>query len=238
MLSHPRNARDSALEATIGAFGFLYFIFYALQPLVFHFPSTAEHIPGAVVVVGFGVGIALWYVDLIHHGALYVFQSDGERKEHKTSHVDCMFLLWTTTLPTIYFLFQGQMLLQIWYALTFTMVTIGDIWECQSYGKATKAAFRPESLQVTSFGLLALIPTIHAYAEPTSVPSHLAVAVAFGRLMIGGILGGALYILRPLERMEIVRDWRPSLHGARLIWTWCLVKFSKSVLEAAIDYLR
>ena len=118
------------------------------------------------------------------------------------------------------------------------MVAIGDTWECRSYGKTTKAAFRPGSLQVTSVGLLALVPTIHAYAEPNSVPSHLAVAVVFGRLMIGGILGGTLYILRPLKHMEIIRDWRPSLHGACLIWTWCLVKFSKSVLKAAIDYLH
>lgn len=225
------------METTIDIFGFLYFIFYILQFLVFYFFFTAEYISGTVVVVGFGIGIVFWYINLIYYSIFYIFQNDREKKKYKTSYIDCIFLFWTTILPTIYFLFREQILLQIWYILIFIIVAIENIWEYQFYRKTTKTIFRPESLQIISVGLLVLIPTIYIYTEPISVLFYLAVAVFFGRLIIGDILEEILYILRLFERIEIVRDWRPNLYGIRLIWIWYLVEFFKSVLEAAIDYL-
>jgi uncharacterized membrane protein HdeD (DUF308 family) len=83
-------------------------------------------------------------------------------------------------------------------------------------------------LQFTSVGLLALVPTIHALAEPLYAPSLLA--AIFGRLLLINLFGCAFYISRPLERLGLVRFWQPSLHGIYLIVIYSLVEYSKVVI--------
>jgi hypothetical protein len=65
MFSNGQNFRDCALGASIGNFGFSYFLIYALQFFIFHFPSTPGGIIVALSVTGFGIGTALWYLNLI-----------------------------------------------------------------------------------------------------------------------------------------------------------------------------
>lgn len=150
----------------------------------------------------------------------------------------CLFLIWTAALPTIPFLFPGQPLLQLWYVSAFTVTAVGNLPGYLFYGQTTEGRLSHASLHIASVGLLALMPTTHALAEAASAPPQLALSIDFGQLMIGGLLGGALYLLQPLERMGIVQNWHPSLHGMHLIWTYCLVSFSNTVLQAAIPHLR
>ncbi len=89
------------------------------------------------------------------------------------------------------------------------------------------------SLQFASVVLLALVPSIHALAEPLHAPSPLA--TAFGRLVLLNLCGCALYALRPLERIGMVQFWQPSLHGMYLVLTYSLVEYSKAVLQVAIS---
>jgi hypothetical protein len=91
------------------------------------------------------------------------------------------------------------------------------------------------SLQFASLGLLALVPTIHALAEPLHAPSPLA--AAFGRLVLINLFGCALYALRPLKKIGIARSWQPSLHGMYFVLTYSLVEYSKGVMQVAIPYM-
>ncbi|CAG8069312.1 unnamed protein product [Penicillium salamii] len=146
-----------------------------------------------------------------------------------------LFLVWTAALPTIAFLFPAQPLLQLGYASAFTVIAVGSFSE--AYLKEIKNGTFPGQLclQFSSVGLLALVPTIHALAEPLHAPSPLA--AAFGPLVLINLFGRALYVLRPLERIGTVRSWQPSLHGMHLVLTYGLVEYSKAVMQVAIPYM-
>jgi len=230
-----RNLRNYVIGAIIGMLGFSYFVIYLLMFLVFHFPTSQESIPYALVVIAFGGGIAVWYLCVVFQNGFRAFHKEEVTKEQDSMWFVGLFLVWTTALPTIAFLFPAQPLLQLGYASAFTVIAIGSLSD--SYLKDMDTGPFPGrlSLQFVSVGLLALVPTIHALAEPLHAPSPLA--AAFGRLVLINLFGYALYALRPLERIGIVRSWQPSLHGMYLVLTYSLVEYSKAVAQVAIPYM-
>jgi hypothetical protein len=238
MSSNGQNVRDFALGVSIGIFGFSYFLIYALQFFIFHFPSTPGEIIIALSVTGFGIGIALWYLNLIYHHMIKVFEYEDITDEQDSPHLGRLFLLWVVTLPTIPFLFSGQPLLQIWYTSSLTGITVGNLPRYLLLGQTDDddAPLIDFSLHMASVSLVALMPTIHALAKPIFTQHQLQLAISFGELMIGGLLGRTLYLLRPLERMGVAQNWHPSLHGMHLIWTYNLVSFSNAVLQTAIHH--
>ncbi|CAG8905387.1 unnamed protein product [Penicillium nalgiovense] len=166
--------------------------------------------------MAFGGGSAIWYLYVIFQNCFSAFQKEKMRKEQDSVWFGGLFLVWTAALPTIAFLFPAQPLLQLGYVDT--------------------GAFSARlSLQFASVVLLALVPSIHALAEPLHAPSPLA--TAFGRLVLLNLCGCALYALRPLERIGMVQFWQPSLHGMYLVLTYSLVEYSKAVLQVAIPYM-
>ncbi|OQE71582.1 hypothetical protein PENNAL_c0103G03513 [Penicillium nalgiovense] len=128
-----------------------------------------------------------------------------------------------------------QPLLQLGYVSAFTVIAVGSLSDDYLQDTNTGAFSGRLSLQFASVGLLALVPTIHALAEPLHAPSPLA--TAFGRLVLTNLFGCALYALRPLERIGMVQFWQPSLHGMYLVLTYSLVEYSKTVAQVAIPYM-
>ncbi|CAG8891866.1 unnamed protein product [Penicillium nalgiovense] len=210
-----RNLRNCAIGVIIGTLGFSYFVIYLLMFLIFHFPSSQQSIPYALAVMAFGGGSAIWYLYVIFQNGFSAFQKVKMTKEQDSPWFVDLFLVWTTALPTIAFLFPAQPLLQL--------------------GRGHGGISRRLSLQFASVVLLALVPSIHALAEPLHAPSPLA--TAFGRLVLLNLCGCALYALRPLERIGMVQFWQPSLHGMYLVLTYSLVEYSKAVLQVAIPYM-
>ncbi|KAJ5240389.1 uncharacterized protein N7469_001980 [Penicillium citrinum] len=234
-----QNVCDCILGLAVGVFGFSYFLIYVFQLFIFHFPSTPDSITDTLAVIGFGVGTALWYANVIYHQMIRVFQDeDPDEKKPNTIWVGSLFLIWTAALPTIAFLFPDQPLLQLWYISSFTVIVVGNLPGYLFYEQSIEGPFSPVSLHLASVGLLALMPTIHTLAEPVSTSPQFAIASTFGQLMMGGLAGWAVYLFRPLERMGIVQNWRPSIHAMHLIWTYSLVSFSNAALEAAKPHLH
>jgi hypothetical protein len=167
-----------------------------------------------------------------------VFEYEDTKDEHDSPQLGRLFLLWVVTLPTIPFLFSGQPLLQIWYISSLTGITVGNLPRYLFHGQTDDddAPLTHCSLHLASVSLVALMPTIHALAKPIFTQDQLQLANSFGELMIGGLLGRILYLLRPLERMGVAQNWHPSLHGMHLIWTYTLVSFSNAVMQAAIRH--
>ncbi|KAF2999993.1 hypothetical protein E8E15_000785 [Penicillium rubens] len=230
-----RNLRNYAIGAIIGMLGFSYFVIYLLMFLVFHFPASQESIPYALTVIAFGGGIALWYLCVVFQNGFSAFQKEKPRKEQDSMWLVGLFLVWTAALPTIAFLFPAQPLLQLGYASAFTMIAVGSLSDGYLQDMDTGAFSSRLSVQFASVGLLALVPTIHALAEPLHAPSPLA--AAFGRLVLINLFGCSLYALRPLERIGMVQTWQPSLHGMYLVLTYSLVEYSKVVMQVAIPYM-
>ncbi|CAG8056039.1 unnamed protein product [Penicillium salamii] len=229
-----RNLRNYAIGAIIGMLGFSYFVIYLLMFLIFHFPSTQESIPYALAVIAFGGGIALWYLCVVFQNGFYALHKEAAKEQDSIWFVG-LFLVWTAALPTIAFLFPAQPLLQLGYASAFTVIAVGSLSDAYLKDENTGTFPGRFSLQFSSVGLLALVPTIHTLAEPLHAPSPLA--AAFGRLVLINLFGCALYTLRPLERIGIVRSWQPSLHGMYLVLTYSLVEYSKAVVQVAIPYM-
>ncbi|KAI3094761.1 hypothetical protein CBS147333_9935 [Penicillium roqueforti] len=230
-----RNPRNYAIGAIIGMLGLSYFVIYLLMFLIFHFPSTQESIPYALAVIAFGGGIALWYLCVVFQNGFYALHKEQAAKEQDSMWSVGLFLVWTAALPTIAFLFPAQPLLQLGYASTFTVIAVGSLSDAYLKDMNTRTFPGRLPLQFSSVGLLALVPTIHALAEPLHAPSPLA--AAFGRLVLINLSGCALYALRPLERIGIARSWQPSLHGMYLVLTYSLVEYSKAVVQVAIPYM-
>jgi hypothetical protein len=230
-----RNLRNYAIGAIIGILGFSYFAIYLLMFLVFHFPTSQESIPYALTVIAFGGGIAVWYLFVVLQSGLSAFHKEESTKQQDSMWFVGLFLVWTAALPTIAFLFPAQPLLQLGYASAFTVIAVGTLSDAYLKDMNTGTFPGRFSLQFASVGLLALVPTIHALAEPLHAPSPLA--AAFGRLVLINLFGCALYALRPLERIGIVRPWQPSLHGMYLVLTYSLVEYSKAVMQVAIPYM-
>ncbi|KAK4983866.1 hypothetical protein LTR66_008683 [Elasticomyces elasticus] len=230
-----RNLRNYAIGAIIGMLGFSYFVIYLLMFLVFHFPSTQESIPYALAVIAFGGGIAVWYLCVVFQNGFNAFHKGEAAKEQDSMWSVGLFLVWTAALPTIAFLFPAQPLQQLGYASAFTVIAVGSLSD--AYLKEMNTGTFPGRLplQFSSVGLLALVPTIHALAEPLHAPSPLA--AAFGRLVLINLFGCALYALRPLERIGMAQSWQPSLHGMYLVLTYSLVQYSKAVVQVAIPYM-
>lgn len=233
-----QNVCDCILGLAVGVFGFSYFLIYVCQVLIFHFPSTPDSITDALAVVGFGVGTALWYANVIYHQILRIFQDEDSEEKPSTIWVGSLSLIWTATLPTITYLFPDQPLLQLWYISSFTVIVVGNLPGYLFYEQSVEGPSSHVMLHLASVGLLALMPTVHTLAEPVSTSPQFAIAFAFGQLMMGGLAGWAVYLLRPLERMGIVQNWRPSIHAMHLIWTYSLVSFSNAALEAAKPHLH
>ncbi|KAJ5033172.1 hypothetical protein NUH16_003088 [Penicillium rubens] len=230
-----RNLRNYAIGAIIGMLGFSYFVIYLLMFLDFHFPASQESIRYALTVIAFGGGIALWYLCIVFQNGFSAFQKEKPRKEQDSMWLVGLFLVWTVALPTIAFLFPAQPLLQLGYASAFIMIAVGSLSDGYLQDMDTGAFSSRLSVQFASVGLLALVPTIHALAEPLHAPSPLA--AAFGRLVLINLFGCSLYALRPLERIGMVQTWQPSLHGMYLVLTYSLVEYSKAVMQVAIPYM-
>jgi hypothetical protein len=230
-----RNLRNYGISVIIGILGFSYFAIYLLMFLVFHFPTSQESIPYALTVIAFGGGIALWYLCVVLQGGLSAFHKEEPTKQQDSMWFVGLFLVWTAALPTIAFLFPAQPLLQLGYASAFTVIAVGTLSDASLKDVNTGTLPGRFSPQFASLGLLALVPTIHALAEPLQAPSPLA--AAFGRLVLINLFGCALYALRPLERIGIAQSWQPSLHGMYLVLTYSHVEYSKAVMQVAIPYM-
>lgn len=230
-----QNLRNHAIGAIIGMLGFSYFVIYILMFLVFHFPASQESIPYALTVIAFGGGIAVLYLCVVLQNTFSAFHKKESTKEQDSMWFVGLFLVWTAALPTIAFLFPAQPLLQLGYASAFSMIAVGSLSDAYLKYMNTGAFPGRLSLQFASVGLLALVPTIHALAEPFQDPSPLA--AAFGRLVLINFSGCALYALRPLERMGMVQTRQPSLFGMYLVLTYSLVEYSKVVAQVAIPYM-
>jgi hypothetical protein len=177
----------------------------------------------------------MWYLCVVFQNGFSAFQKEKMTKDQDSIWFAGLFLVWTAALPTIAFLFPAQPLLQLGYASAFTIIAVGSLSDCYLKDMDARVYSARLSLQFASVRLLALVPTIHALAEPSHAPSPLA--TAFGRLVLLNLCGCALYALRPLERIGMVQFWQPSVHGMYLVLTYSLVEYSKAVLQVAIPYM-
>lgn len=226
------NIRDSALVAATGIFGISYFSIYVLQFLIFHFPSSQSEIINALLVIFFGAGVILWCLSGLIHCIIHAFHGDKAAYWQRFELGVFLFLIWTTTLPTIIILFPGQTFFQLGYLSIFTIIAVGKMLDLLLCDPGTEALHVYFLYHCASLVLLSLVPAIHAFMSTVHTPPPLA--VEFGRMVISNVLGAAFFLLQPLERMGLVHDWRPSLYAMQLVLAHSIVTYSRAVLQATL----
>ncbi|KAJ5654986.1 hypothetical protein N7490_001989 [Penicillium lividum] len=228
---NPQDLPDRVLGAIISGFGLSYFIFFLLQFLLFHFPSSQEAIPEALAVIAFGVGVMLWYLGVFFHQLFRTFHERSTEQQLRLQ-AGVLFLIWTAAIPTIVFLFPAQPWLQLGYTSALAVIAIGSLPQKVLCDVNNQKSPDTSCIHLASVIMLSLTPTIHALAEPVTGASPLA--IAFGRMVIIGALSFAFHLLQPLERIGLARIWQLSFHGMHMMLTYSLVAYSKAVMQAAV----
>jgi predicted membrane channel-forming protein YqfA (hemolysin III family) len=223
--------RDCALLAITSSFGIAYFTLFMLQFLILHLSSSP--IINTLTVVLFGVGIMLWCFSALCYRFLCVFQGESAAEWQRLELGSFLLLIWTTSLPTTVFLFPPQSTIQMAYISAFTTIATCNMLDflcCESSIKTMRNRFPYHCISLI---LLSLVPTIYALTEKSGTPPSLAFEYCW--LVLLNLAGAGFYIFQPLERLGLVRGWRPSLYGMHLILAYSLTCFSKVVSSIALS---
>lgn len=223
--------RDCALIAITSSFGIAYFTLFMLQFLILHLSSLP--IINTLTVVLFGAGIMLWCFSALCYRILRAFQGKSAAECQRLELGSFLLLIWTTSLPTTVFLFPSQSAIQMAYISAFTTVATCNMLDfmcCESTMKSMRDRF---PYHCVSLILLSLVPTIYALTQKSGTPPSLAFEYCW--LVLLNLAGAGFYILQPLERLGLVRGWRPSLYMMHLILAYSLTCFSKVISSIALS---
>lgn len=225
-----QNLFDSALACMLSIFTLGYFSIFLCQFIIFRFPTGQESIPMALSMIAFGSGVMLWSLCVFCHRAFNLFDVRTAQEQKNITWCGLLFLVWTAALPTIVILLPAQPLLQLGYMIIFTIMALGNLPEYAATEEmATEIPPNRLPFHMVCVVLFALVPTMHALAEPVTESSSLA--TAFGRFVLSNTLGAAVYLLEPFERIIATPNSNPSLHIMHLILVFSLVSYSRVVFD-------
>lgn len=226
------NLRDCLVITLIGIFGVSYFSLFAVQYLIFHFPSTPADIVKALSVIFFAIGVICWYLSSLSYRLIASIQRDDAACWQSLEFGGVLLLIWSTTLPTVVLLFPAQPLLQLGYLATFSITFVGSVVDLFAYDPSIAMVRVRFPYYCISLGIIALIPIIHSFIEtPGAVP---ALTNAFGRMAVVNTLGALFYLFRPLERTCLVCEWQPSLYVMHLALAYSVARYSQAVLQSSL----
>ncbi|KAJ5267921.1 hypothetical protein N7478_010729 [Penicillium angulare] len=213
--------------AIIASVGFLYFLVYAVQFLLFHLPTSLDLVPTAVLVLLFAVSIASCYLYVALSFVIEIITDEPLASESSLIKLVGTISIWATALPTTAFLPIWSWT-QLGYLVGLTAVVLG-------YLQARNGQSTPRSgtsLDILSIIMLALMPTMHALAGPASFSTPLA--TAFVKFLASNILGLVIYMLQPLEALGVPHHLGPSFHAMCLMTTFALIVYSHEVMQVLI----
>lgn len=225
-----QNLFDSALACMLSIFTLGYFSIFLCQFILFRLPSAQESIPMALSMIAFGSGVILWSLSVFCHRAFNIFEVRTPQEQKNITWCGLLFLVWTAALPTIAIIFPAQPLLQLGYMTIFTVMALGNLPEYAGADEtATETPPRRLPIHMICVVLFALVPTMHALAEPVTTSSPLA--TAFGRFVLCNVMGAAVYLLEPFEKIIAMPNWNPSLHIMHSILVLSLISYSRVVFD-------
>ncbi|CAG8902356.1 unnamed protein product [Penicillium nalgiovense] len=208
-----QSMRDCVVLSIINAFGLFYFYLFTIHFLLFHFPSSPAEILVAMSVLVFCAGVIVWYFLSLVYRILHTFQGNDSGNLQKLEFGGALILIWTATIPSAVLLLRNQPSLQLGYLSAFTIVAVGTLVDFLVWGSSIHAS-----------------RSIFPYACPPSLAIH------FGRVAMWNSLGAAFYLLRPLERVGAVNDWRPSLYVMHIVLAYSAVSYSRVILHTVLGY--
>ena len=225
--------RDCAVITTINLFGSSYFSLFVLHFLIFHFPSTPEAILNSVAVLFFCSGVLFWCISsILYHIATAALQGNNTGWQ-KLEFIGTLVLISTTTVPFVVLQFAAESSAQLSYLSALTLVTVGllvDLFAVEPNETAIKERF---PYHCAFLGLLMLVPAIHALSEHHF--AYTPLVLQFGKVAIYNALVGILFLLKPLERMRVITNWRPSLYVMHLVLVCNAITYSRVVLHAVVN---
>lgn len=185
-------------------------------------------------MIFFSAGVTLWHISSLICRAVSAFRENEALRWKKVESAGLLVLIWASTIPAVVLIFENCFWIQLGYSSALALATVENIVGLllsDSHPSLMNIQF---PCRCISLGLLSLVPLVHALTGNHFVPSSLE--VQYGKMAIYNALGGALYLLQPLERTEIVHRWKPSLYIMHLVVTYNMVTYSRVVFETALGF--
>ena len=225
------SLRDSAIVAIIDAFGLSYFSIFALHCLVFSFPSSTGEILHLVATLLFAAGVIAWSFLSLFYRTMVAFKDDSILSWQKLEFGGILFLIFTTSASYVILQFPARSTVQLGYLCTLSVAFVAhlvDLLVANSGVAATRRRFPYHCVSLTLFGM---IPVVQAFTDPLQNGSPLLSEIT--RFVAYNVVGVAQYFARPLEWMNLLVGWQPSLYVMHVVLMFSAVHLSRELLQAS-----
>ena len=219
---------DEAFTILIHAIGGAYFALTLISFLIYQIPPSLDALPDALVLVLYFIGILTCSALSILYRSISIFDRENCGYWQRLEHVGIVILIWSSSLPFIYFQFYHQDRALIGYIWLITLTGVRNLVLILDSPPHYPQASRIFIYTGSTFALLTLLPAVHAVFWTSACRYPLA--PDYIRYAAFNTIGGLFYLLRFPERWGIVKRWKVSnyaIHvfilGAAVLYSRCLV---------------
>ncbi|CAG8282462.1 unnamed protein product [Penicillium salamii] len=234
--SQTQDMRDGAIIGIINIFGISYSTLFALQFLLFHFPSSPEMIMSALCVICLSGGAILWHLSSLFYRAIMVLSGKNQTDWQILEFGGALVLIYAATISSVVLLFATPLSVQVGYLFSFTLVAVGHLVDLVAWDVGTSVVRLRFPYHCASLCLFSFVPIMHALAA--TFPRVPLLAIQLGRTAMLNALGAAIYLLRPLERLGVFGGWKFELYVMHSILAYSLVLYSQAVLRGVLESVQ
>ncbi|KAJ5216827.1 Hly-III-related protein [Penicillium chermesinum] len=224
--------RDCMILAILNLFGIVYFGLFAIQLCIFHFPSRPDGLLDMVSLLTFCGGVIFWCLTSLTYRIIKAFDQTESPDWQKLEFCGAMTLINATSIPYVlvqYTAFPSAQLSSVCALSLVAVAYLVDFLGVDSDASVARARF---PYHCVSLGLLSLAPAIYALAEPGYTDSPLT--TQFFRSALWIAMSALNYAVRPLERLNLIVGWRPSLYAMHLAILYNALVYSRVMMQNSL----
>jgi hypothetical protein len=192
------QACDSILISVLHLFGLIYFSVLATQTIFTYPNNTVSLLLHCFTVI-------LWCASSLLSRILFGVQGHHAVLRKRVEYGGVLFLIWGCTLSVIILLFDTETLLRSSYLIASTLMFTSSITDLSSRSLDTPALDVRFPYLCARFGLLSLVPALHALVASGE---KVGLAAEFLYMSVRNTLGAGIYMIcicNTLERRVIPR---------------------------------
>lgn len=227
-----KSLRDFTVLALINTFGVVYFSIFSVYLCINYFPSSPSSILKLISVIFFCCGMISWCLTSLVYRTINLFNDNDQSEWQKLEFCGAMVLISAAAIPYVVLQFASQPSVRLGYICSLSLATVAYLVDFLVIDAEARVARVRFPYHCTSLGLLSLVPAIYAVAEPDYIASPLTYLLL--RLALCVALCALNYAIRPLERLQIICGWQPSLYLLHLAIVYSAFAYSKAIVESRL----
>ncbi|KAJ5543868.1 Hly-III-related protein [Penicillium frequentans] len=220
-----------AIVSLISFSGLSHFSVLVAKILYYHFPPVGSGVLMTLSMMIFFTSIMLWCSSTLLNQFMSTFRKHPRTTSgrSKLELGAVLAVIWTSTLPMVFRLFESQPSVQLGYTILLASAFLGSVLDYIASSSDSSLIRIRFPYHCTSLGLLCLAPAAQALIETRLASPTLA--VDFIWMVVGNCLGAAVYLASPLERFDVLPRLQPSLCVMYLCVIFSLVTYSKVLMQ-------